>query len=118
LGKADLMRAVVQLLFILFYVGSSYVTTQHRLTYIVHRLEHSNSRDNHSSLESCKEGIRYTHFREAKKAGTDFNFGTDGTPNLAPMVSDRQFTLQTSFYKPQFDIEARHSRAPPSIPGT
>ena len=110
------MRAAVQLFFILFYVGSSYVTTQHRLTYIVHRLEHSNSRDNHSSLESCKEGIRYTHFREAKKTVTDFKLGADATPKFAPTVSTRQFLPQTSFYKPQFDVEARHSRAPPSIP--
>lgn len=111
------MRAAIQVLFIVFYVGSSYVTTQHRLTHIVHRLEHSGSRDANPTVEDCKERLRYTHFREAKKAISDFNFGFDATPKFVPPVSSRQFTRQTGFYESQFDIEARHSRAPPSIPG-
>jgi hypothetical protein len=109
------MRGVIQLLFLVFYVGSSYVTTQYRVTSVVHKLQRSNARDNQSTLESCKQSINCTRFREAKKAVTDFSFRTDATPTFALRVSERQFAPQTSFYKSQFDVEARHSRAPPTI---
>jgi hypothetical protein len=111
------MRAVIQLLFIVFYVGSSCVTTQHRLTQIVHKLDHANSCDNHCSLESCNEGIHYPHFREAKKAVTDFNFGADATPKVSQIVSTRPFTPQTISVKSQIEVEVSQSRPPPPEAG-
>lgn len=107
------MRAAIQLLFILFYLGSSYVTTQHRLSHIVHKLEHSNSRTRDVSLESCKEGMRYTHFREAKKVGLEFHPGADATPRVAAIVSNGHFLPQPTSTKSQFEGETSHSRAPP-----
>jgi hypothetical protein len=109
-----MMRAAIQVLFLVFYVGSSYVTSQHRVSYIVHKLEHFNARGTDTALaDGCKERVRYTRFREAKKAGVDFYFMPDMSPRFVPLVSTRRFVPQTISLQSQFDVETSHSRAPP-----
>jgi hypothetical protein len=107
------MRAASQLLFILFYLCSSYVTSQHRILYIVHKVEHSNSRSDEPSFERCNERVRYTHFREAKKAGVDFGFVPDASPKFFHVVTTQEFRPQIVLLRSQFDVETSHSRAPP-----
>jgi len=112
--RQDLMRAAFQLLFLLFYCSSNYATTQHRISYFVHELQHSNSRIDDSTIEeSCQERIRYTRFREAKQASLDYFFLPDLSPKFFPLVSTRQFIRRTVSLLSHFEIETSHSRAPP-----
>jgi hypothetical protein len=108
------MRAVLQLFFLVFYLFSSYVTTQHRLTYFGGKLQNSKPDSDDTSLkDSSKQRIRYTHFREAKKVGADILFGSEAAPEFFPLVSSRDFTPQNVFFRPQFHVDKSHSRAPP-----
>jgi hypothetical protein len=109
------MRAVIQLLFLLFYVGSSYVTTQHRIFSVIHGLRHSKSRDDSAAFENCKQRVGYTHFREAKKVSLDLHFGIDAKPDVQRLISSRHFTPQRISLQDQHDGEASHPRAPPIV---
>jgi hypothetical protein len=109
------MKLFLQSLFLLFYVTSSYVTTQHRVSYIVGQLERSNVHGHMDPVdESKQERMRYTRFREAKKAGAEVNLTSLSTPKFVPLVAERQFTAQLNSLKSQCEIERSHSRAPPS----
>jgi hypothetical protein len=109
------MRAIVQLVFLLFYLGSSYVTTQHRISYFVHKLEHSKTKKDASLEHEGKQRVRYTHFREAKKVALDFHFKPDPAPELVPPVFIQTFHTQVLSLQTQFDVETCHSRAPPTL---
>jgi hypothetical protein len=107
------MRVVAQSLFLLFYLGSSYVTDQHRVSYFIRLLQHSSEQSNDQSFRaSSKEQVHYTHFREAKKKALDLHFGT-AAPGLFHQVSVRYLTPLTILADSQTDVETAHSRAPP-----
>jgi hypothetical protein len=109
------MRVVVQSLFLLFYLSSSYVTGQHRVSYFIRLLQHSAEQSNDQSFQaSSKEQVHYTKFREATKKALDFHFGT-ATLELFSQVSDRHRTPQTVLNEFRIDLETSHCRAPPVL---
>jgi hypothetical protein len=113
--RESMMRAGIQLLFVLFYVWSAYATTQHRISYIIHKIHHSSSRTDDTTLESgCSQKIRYTQFREAKKAAVDFYVTLDIAPKHF-VIYERQFSPRNISLKSQFDAVRSNPRAPPQI---
>jgi hypothetical protein len=107
------MRAAIQILFLLFYCSSSYVTTQHRVSHLIYVLENRDPSAVSTLDESGKERVRYTRFREAKKASLEFYFVPDLGPKFFRLVSNQPFTPNTISLASQFDVETTHSRAPP-----
>jgi hypothetical protein len=109
------MRAVIQLLFLALYVVSSYSTMQSRIAFVVDDLQDSAAQSADLSLDdSGKVKPHYTHFREAKKAGTEFNVQSNRPPEFVPSVAVQKFTPQTLSLHTQFDGEISQSRAPPA----
>jgi len=108
------MRTALQLLFLFFYLLSSYSTTQHRVSSVVHHLQHSGKIGHDSVRETSKVRVSYTNFREAKKVGSDLCFGADPARTICPLVSIRSFRLQIVSLPSNFEIEPSHSRAPPT----
>jgi hypothetical protein len=109
------MRAVIQLLFLALYVVSSYSTMQSRIAFVVDDLQVSHTQTGDLILDDGgKVKPHYTHFREARKAGTEFNVQSNRPPEFAPAVAVRKFAPQTLSLHPQFDEEISHSRAPPA----
>jgi hypothetical protein len=115
--KTAAMRRATQLLFLLFYLVSSYATTQHRLSSVVHRIQRSSQScvDGVAFEKATKERVRYTHFREAKKVGKEFPLAFDAAPNPTPATTTQEFIAHTTSITLQFDRNASPSRAPPLI---
>jgi hypothetical protein len=109
------MRAAFQFFFVSFYLLSSYATTQHRISSVVHHVEHTSSDNDSSMQDNCQERVRYTHFREAKKAGVGIYFTPTITISFFTPISFRHFTPRVISLKPQFEGKTSHSRAPPLV---
>lgn len=109
------MRAAFQILFVSFYLLSSYATTQHRVSFVVHNVKHSNSQGSDTSLEQGgHHRVHYTRFRDAKKVGLDLNFVVVVVPALFPIVTERGFsihapTLHFSVHFRQFPFQSAAS---------
>jgi len=107
------MRAVIQFLFLSFYVVSSFVTTVHRTAHVVHKVRHSSTASESPALENCKERVRYTHFREAKKAGANLYYYPEQCAESFRLLPAEQLAPDETSHRQQFDVEISHSRAPP-----
>lgn len=68
------MRIVSHLLFLVFYVASSYAITQERTSLVIQELGHSLKASGDAQFDSACKQLRngYPNFSEAKKVGSDF----------------------------------------------
>ena len=112
------MRRISQLLFLVFYVASSYAISQERVSQVVSDLQRSSSREDGAELDTDHNPSvhGFPIYRQAKpKAGCDAYFGPVESVHLLPHESDRSFHAQTSSLKSLRSIERLLSRAPPSL---
>lgn len=111
------MKAALRLLFLLFYVASSYAITQERTALIVEKFQRSSSRDDGTQVKKgCKSLFDgFPKYRQAKpKASFDLYFHHTEAVHLLPHVSDRSFELQTISLKSLFSLASILFRAPPA----
>jgi hypothetical protein len=108
-----LMRAVIQFLFVAFYMLSGYATAQSRVVYFTDELQHSATRLGSVVLDDgCKAKPHYTNFREARKAGSDYNQPTGAGPDLSPL--DERHSFHSPIAALDSDaVEIDTARAPP-----
>ena len=111
------LRRIFYLLFLVFYVASSYAISQERVRLIVSELQHSASHADQLQLDNGCEQVRngFPNFQRAKpKTISILCFGLE--PLLQqPRVSEVSFHLHpTTSFKSLYRGESVLSRAPPS----
>ena len=110
------MRQAFQLLFLAFYVTSSYAVTQERTALEADQVGHSSSKTDQILIdEAHKHPVDgYPNYRQAKpKAGADFFFWRVESVHLLPHVSEHVFHAQTYSFKSLDTLETVLLRAPP-----
>jgi hypothetical protein len=110
------VRRISQLLFLVFYVASSYAISQERVGLIVSELQRSSSKIDGTHLDAARGQSHDTFptYRQAKpKAASDAYFGPMELVHLLPHQSERSFHAQTFPLKSLRGIELLLSRAPP-----
>jgi hypothetical protein len=110
------MHKIVQLVFLVFYLASSYAVSQERVVLVVSELQHASSRSAGVQLASCQNQITkgFPAFGQAKpKAACDAYFGPSELIHFLAHQFDRSFHTQTSPLKSLNSIERLLSRAPP-----
>jgi len=111
-----LMKAILQLSFVLFYVWSASAASQIKTVEIVQRLQHANSRNGEPSIEQrgSQSADNLPRYREAKKAPNDFQCPVVLEIDLTPTDSGISVCHDLS---PALDFRRQpsHSRAPPTI---
>ena len=111
------MRRILRLLFLVFYVASSYAVSQERVGLIVSEVQRSSSREDGTQLDTdySQPANAFPMYRQAKpKAGSDAYFGPVESVHFLAHESERSFHTQTSPLKSLRTIEQLLSRAPPS----
>jgi hypothetical protein len=108
------MRVAVQILFLLFYVVSTYVVKQEKVaTTILQVRLHA---ENHETLRDAKGPVQgLPKYREAKKANKDFENGPEEIPELIPLLISAHFPVRSVWLKAQLTLDTAHSRAPPTV---
>ena len=112
------MRRILQLLFLVFYVASSYAVSQERVRQVVSELQRSSSTEDGTLLDTGhNQSVNaFPIYRQAKpKAGCDAYFGPVESVHFLPHEAERSFHAQTASLKPLRSIELLLSRAPPSL---
>ncbi len=111
------MRRVLQILFLLFYVASTYAIGQERTSLIVSELQHSGSREGQSQVgDGCRQlDPSRPIYRQAKpRTICAFEVGRGLNVRFLPHVSGRAIPLQLHSLKSLCSIERILDRAPPS----
>ena len=110
------MSRPFQLVFLLFYIGSSYAITQERTSVQADQVRHSCPKGEHTQIhEHCKHlAHQYPNYREAKpKTGCDLYFWPRESVHLRPCVSERGFHPQTYSFKSLATLRTILLRGPP-----
>ncbi len=109
------MRRTFHLLFLVFYVASSYAISQERIRLIVSELEHSSSHDVQTQVDTGCKQLRngFPNYQRAKpKTICSLCFG-ENQPVCLSELSEPFFQRQTDPYVLHSDRESVLSRAPP-----
>ena len=109
------MRVALQHLFLVAYLLSSYATAQGRVLYLVEELQHATSRTDDRAFDSdCRDRPHFTHFREAKKSGSDPGDPERPAPAFIRLELGGPSTSYHAVLPSVVSLEISHSRAPPS----
>lgn len=111
------MRRSLQILFLLFYLGSSYVASQDRTTWIVKRVTRTYSKAGAAEIGEGHQQVfdHYPRYRQAKpKAGCDLHFVHHESLHLVLHITERGFQPLTVSHKSIRTLETILLRAPPS----
>src|SRR5687768_1229482 len=110
-----IMKAVLQLGFIFFYVTSAYVVGQIRTAQVIQEIYHGVSANEALEIEprctKLDQGL--PRFREAKRATNDFQYRPVWNLDLAPSLRTHQFIAHDLSSDVQIVVFPSHSRAPP-----
>jgi hypothetical protein len=108
------MKSAIQVLFLLLYTVSSYNTAQNQVVDIIYEVLHATTGNADAVLHDAgKAQVQYTHFREARKAGTDYLSSVSVTPGFFQLASFRVFLPQSISLASQLRVETSAPRAPP-----
>jgi hypothetical protein len=110
------MRRSVQILFLIFYLASSYAVSQERTTLLVADLQHCGSRGDDSSIDPGSAQLQndFPNFRQAKPKGPCvLYFERSESVSLLPLVSKRSFHPLTYSLQPLYLDANVLSRPPP-----
>jgi hypothetical protein len=108
---------ISQIVFLLFYVASSYAITQERTSLIVSELYHSSSRSNQFEFDSGCEQLRngFPNFQRANpKTICALQIGRKLNVNSISPISQPAFPVQLRSLKSLYSAESILDRAPPS----
>lgn len=111
------MRQAMQILFLVFYVASTYAIGQERTNLIVSELQHSRCREDQTQFkDGCKQLEQgFPTYRHAKPRTIGFQNFPGSRPFLCPPgVVERRFHVQPDSLKPIRIAYSILSRAPPS----
>lgn len=111
------MRQAVQVLFLVFYVASTYAIGQERTRLIVSELQHSCCREDQAQLkDGCKRLEQgFPTYRHAKPRTIGFQTFPGSRPFLCmPGAAERWFHVQPDSLKTIRITYSILSRAPPS----
>jgi hypothetical protein len=111
-----IMRRGVQVLFLLFYVASSYAVYQERTRLIVIDFQHSSTRGSMASIEPgfSKLDVDFPNYRQAKpKSICALCLVSLHTSYFLPAVSERVFHSPSRSLKSLHVDSSVLSRAPP-----
>jgi hypothetical protein len=112
------IRRTLSVVFVLFYMASSYAVTQERTDLIAGRVRDSASERRQSHLEERASYLvdAFPQYREAKpKAGCDLFFSRPVSLGPLPNISERCFRVDDYAPACTTDLEGFLSRAPPAI---
>jgi len=108
---------ISQIVFLLFYVASSYAITQERTSLIVSELYHSSSRSNQLQFDSGCKQLRngFPNFQRARiKTICALQIGRNLNGNSLSPISQPTFPVQLRSLKSLHSAESILDRAPPS----
>jgi len=110
------MKVTVHILFLLFYVASTYVVRQERVAETVWHVLNLPWNDG-TKVEAPDHDPIYglPKHREAKKVNKDFEHRPAIVVDLAPVSTVREFTALATSVKTQLTWDKTKSRAPPSF---
>jgi len=117
LNEAFELKRIFLLLFLLFYVASSYAISQERVRLIVSEIQHSSGHDDGSQVDAGCKKLRngFPNYQRAKpKTICVLYVGQNLSLQLVRHVSDRSFHPHTLSFKSLDSSKSVLSRAPPS----
>jgi hypothetical protein len=112
------MRHGIQILFLIFYVASSYAISQERTSLVVSDIQHGGSRADIPSVDSRFDRLDadYPNFRHAKPKDTcDIYFWHFESVHLVPHVVERSFHPLTVSLGSNDPDAIEPPRAPPVL---
>jgi hypothetical protein len=109
------MNALLQLVFVLFYITSVYAAAELKTTHYLQKIQHASRADDGPAIESAfsQEDRALPHYREAKKSSKDFEYLPLFKLEFRPPTTIEKLSAQHRREVFQYRTQPLHPRAPP-----